>query len=644
MKFYPLLALLLLSQMVLAQNVDTAIIATDITSVDMHIAMTAAGKAGAPVFVAENGIIPDSTLQVLAAANIKTVILVGGPAVIKEEAKETLESLGYTVLRLWGIERTGTALEVMKHFWPEGAGCAVLVDDTKNSDSDVRMQLKASILASSKGCAMIPVPKGTLPAEVLSSMENFSVSEIRFIGKELKQELREKLKSFRVVATTGNETEIEIEIETELAENATKLVIVAVPEWKHGLGVGAHPSGESVVKMIFSMNQSSRLISFIKENNFTEIKVVGTPALAQGIAAALEKENITVSKVSGERASEIAKKIWEEKKGRWKEIKKNHDEARERVREKIQLRLRNIANETGLELDELEIELEGSGVNVAALKAKLEEARTLIDEALQKLNDTEEAGRLLARAKFEFRSRMWNDRERIKWDFRLRIRSEEAGMDDIEKDNSGKLAELEKDIASLRKSCKADAIESLVTKAKSLRDTATEEDGKGNFTRAAELRLEVKKLVEQAKSLGKICKRDRKISEATEKLAEKRGERAEKVAEKVRKLIVKKSGDETKRISGTMRLVGVEGGCWRLKGDDGKNYELTMLPARITLKEGLKLTVDVKDAEGASICQVGNLVEVTNVVEATEPAAAATATATPAATATPVATSTPSPV
>ena len=93
MKFYTLLSALLFSQLVFAQ-VDTAIIATDATSVDMLVAGAAANKIGAPVFTAESGLVSDSISQALADANIKTVILAGGPAVIKEEAKLQLEGMG----------------------------------------------------------------------------------------------------------------------------------------------------------------------------------------------------------------------------------------------------------------------------------------------------------------------------------------------------------------------------------------------------------------------------------------------------------------------------------------------------------------------------------------------------------------------
>lgn len=624
MKLYPFLALLIFSQLVFAQ-VDTAIIATDATSVDALAAMAAANKIGAPIFTTESGMVPDSVLQALAAGNMKTVILAGGPAVIKEEAKVQLEGLGYSVVRLWGIERTGTALEVAKYFWAEGLKCAVITDDTKDSDADTKLQLEASVFAARKSCAMIPVPKGTMPAEVLSSLEGLNVSEVKFIGRELRSEIREKLNKFRTEEITGSEAEEKVE--SELAKNATRLVVVAAPEWKHALSIGAHPSENSVVKMVSSIGQLSGLISFIKSGSFTGIKVVGVPSLAQDIAAALAAENITVSKVTGEKASEVAKKIWEEKKESWKEIREKHEETRAKVKEKVKTRLKDAANETESELDELEIELEESGVDVSSLKADLAEARALVNQALQKLDDITTAERLIARAKLEFKTRMWNDRMRIKWNYAAKLKAEEAGTDEIEKDSSEKLDAVEKDTENLRKACKSDAIEALVERAKSLGETAKDESGKGNHTKAAVLRIEVKKLVEQAKSLGNICKKEKKISETAEKIAEKRESKAVKVlekidAEKAKKLRIIKStplSSEAKRVSGTMKFIDIEGGCWQFKGDNGTNYELTKLAEKLSapLKDGLKLTVDVKEKEGASVCQVGKLAEVVNVVAAT---------------------------
>jgi hypothetical protein len=536
MKKYIALMVLLFSSFVFAQ-VDTAIIATDAAAVDMLSARAAANKIGAPIFIAEGGLVGDDILQTLADNGITKVIIVGGPAVVKEEAKAKLENAGYDVTRLWGIERTGTALEIAKYFWPEGASCVTLVDDTKNSDFDNDVQLEASDLASRKGCILVPVPKDTLPADVLSTLDDLKISEVKFVGRELTQDMRLKLQKYKIDEITGSNDEIGKEVEDELAINSTKLIVVAAPNWKHTLGIGSNPEKGTVVKKISSIDQNTRLITFINDHSFSEVKVVGSPDLADEISTVLADAGITVSKVTDAKPNEIAKKIWQEKKEEWNEIKKKHEEARIKVKIEIKSRIRGLANDTESALDELEIQLEDSeksGTNVSVLRSRLLAARQRITDALLKIDtNEEEAKSLIAKAKNDFEAMLWVDKDRIKWDIRARIKTEEAGLDEIERDSSRDITDLESNLARLKRACNSDLVEDLVEKAKSLKNIAKEESDKGNHARVAEIRVEVKKLVDQAKRVGSICEKGNVVSDRIQNLVEKGDDRSSDIVRKI---------------------------------------------------------------------------------------------------------------
>ena len=75
-------------------------------------------------------------------------------------------------------------------------------------------------------------------------------------------------------------------------------------------------------------------------------------------------------------------------------------------------------------------------------------------------------------------------------------------------------------------------------------------------------------------------------------------------------------GDTTQmRVTGTVRAVGVEGGCWQFEADDGRKFELarSFAPAAL-LQDGKKATLVLK-ARGdlMSTCMIGPIVEVVQV-------------------------------
>lgn len=69
------------------------------------------------------------------------------------------------------------------------------------------------------------------------------------------------------------------------------------------------------------------------------------------------------------------------------------------------------------------------------------------------------------------------------------------------------------------------------------------------------------------------------------------------------------------RLSGTVRSVNLEGGCWRFDGDDGKQYEIARGSApQGLLQDGKKVTLTLKlRTDLMSSCMIGPIVEVVKV-------------------------------
>ena len=76
------------------------------------------------------------------------------------------------------------------------------------------------------------------------------------------------------------------------------------------------------------------------------------------------------------------------------------------------------------------------------------------------------------------------------------------------------------------------------------------------------------------------------------------------------------SGTGELHLSGTVRFLRIEAGCWQLAASSGRNYELQpeQAPASV-LRDGARVSVVGQPAEGSSSgCQVGMPIDVRRVV------------------------------
>lgn len=555
MKYFVILSLLLISLPVFAQ-VDKAIIATDMTSVDLLVAKAAGDKAGIPVLIAENGLIGELKDE-LKSLGVSTVIIVGGPVVVKPEAEKELSE--YNVIRLWGIERTGTAIEVAKYFW-HSSDCAVLADDTKNSDADTETQAPASSLASEGNCPLVPVPSGTLPAEVLALLNDLNVSEVKIVAKAAPD--TGQLAKFKLKIITGDKKKVESEVESEIEIEAKKegrklkLVIVATPQWKHSLSIGAHPSERSVVRFVSNVSDVPELITKIKEKNITDVRVVGVPELAKEVAALLNASGITPKVVSGEKAAKVAVDILKELKEKWAEKKQKAEDAKQKLATKIRGKLLERLNDTEEFLNEYEIELQSLKEDgapqekIAEIQAKIDAARTKIAGLRADIlsNNVDTTNRELSKLADSVKSKRWELRDDIKLRIRERFAEEEGSIE-----NTDKLADVsgvENKLAALKTKCgNIQSLEDLIARAKSIKEEARKAAASGDHGKASELVTQAKRVSEAAKNLGNVCEKASKITDKLKGVAEKRVEKAKKLEERLVKRIDKIEKVETKKPS-----------------------------------------------------------------------------------------------
>lgn len=566
------LLMLAFSSLAFAQGIDSVIIVSDATSADFLIAKAAGDKSGMPVLIAAGGEVTAELKSQLAELVPKTIILVGGPAVIKPEAEAGLAAEGYSVIRVWGLERTGTAVEAARFFWREGLGCAVLVDDTRNSDDDTEMQESASDIASHGNCSMIPVPAGAMPAEVLDMLQELNAKEIRFVGKRLAPEAREKLRQFTLREIIGVKEKVRDEIENEIISSTPrgklKLVIIAAPHWRHVLGIGGYHRENAIVRIVGNVNQTAGLVELIRARNITDVRVVGFPALSQQIADQLNASGIAVKRISGEKASEVSHRVLKELLEKWMEKRADDKRMAAVHRERIKARLALSLNETEAYLDAQWVELEGlaaegaDAAKISTLKELISLAKSRLEEIQRKIDsgDFDAAEKLRFELKNNFEKSRFRFRLDIKWRIQDGIEAEEEGIEKSEAriDTS----DVENRIAELKRRCgNATAVERLVEKAKSLREELKEAKEVGNYTGAAAIVREAHVVAQHAQSLRLACEKLGTISEKAGKIAEKRATMAEKIAVKV----VEKFEVELKELPGSAAVNQSFRVVWRVK-------------------------------------------------------------------------------
>ncbi len=535
MKKYAIIAMFfaLFASAAFAQT-DTVILVSDTTHVDMLIAKAAGDKEGIPVLVLENGMLSADINTQLTDLGVRTVILVGGPVVVKPEVQTELEGFGYNVVRLWGAERTGTAVEVASYFWKGGSRCIVLADDTKNSDADSETQSEASQDASINGCPFIPVPIGTIPAEVLDLMKSLNAQEARFVGRAASAEFRLKLGKLRMIELIGNRDDVEDRLDDEageLAHNASqrlKLVIVAAPNWKHMLGFGGHGGRHTLVRIVSNTSSVPDLVNLVKERNITTVFVVGKPELAQDIANQLEAQGIDVRQISGENATDVSKKAVNATIESWKEMRRHSMGNDTLIRQQIKQHLLDYLNRTESRLNLLEAEiasLNTSEVNqnhIQKIQEKIDYAQSQISAMRDNIQNGnfETARSRMAKMIDGVNFLRWLYRIELKIDQLREVEEEENDNDETEREND--VSEIESRLAQLRARCNANSIEGLITKARSIRMLIEEAKARGDFIHSAELLIELRGIVEQAKHLGNVCERAGRISEMLENIAERR--------------------------------------------------------------------------------------------------------------------------
>ncbi len=278
---------------------------TDLNSPDSFSASVAAKHSGIPVLLTINGLVNDEILSSLNELNATEVIVIGGPVVVKEQAISELENNGFNVTRLWGIERTDTAIEVMKYFW-NNSSCVVLAQDTFNKRIDSLIQSEAVNKAIINDCPIIPLMRNTVSDSVIEALNDMGVTNVTYIGSGLNNDSINKLSNFNLILINGSINKIRNEIIRSVKFNG--LLIVAAPKWNYTITTSSNFNNHTMIRVISNTSELNPIIDLISNNNLSPIRIVGEPTLANEIFNELNNSGINATLISG-RPFEISRRL-----------------------------------------------------------------------------------------------------------------------------------------------------------------------------------------------------------------------------------------------------------------------------------------------------------------------------------------------
>ncbi len=345
---FVLTALLFTAASAAAEEIDSVILTTDNHYPDSIVAAVTANKIGAPVLLTSPGELDNDTLAEIEELSPETIYIVGGPAAISEDVESTLAG-SYNVVRIWGVTRFGTAAELALYFW-EDAPKAVLAWDVLGLADEGEYELLSEVkdLAIQEDLPVLLTKKNEIPEQVVEALVNLSVDSVILVGnvgsgvtdtlEELGIEVDEHIMG---EDTEGTCDRVRERVKEKIRTRTERpLVVVAIGGWSDSIKAPYQPNGTS--RHITSEDQIDDLIAEIEEMNYTRIKIVGKPELAQAVYDRLTEAGIDAELITWRKASAVAAEIARKNLER---IKARQDAMRTRLQAMFRARVQGLQDD-----------------------------------------------------------------------------------------------------------------------------------------------------------------------------------------------------------------------------------------------------------------------------------------------------------
>lgn len=157
---------------------DTVAIATQGNFPDALAIAPFSAKNTMPILFSELGRLRTDTKEALQKWGLKDVVIAGGTGVISSAVENELTSMGITVKRLAGQDRYDTALEIIKHFEPQGGYTNISIATGENYPD----ALTGAVLAAKTNTPLILVNRDSVKSGVADYVNGHTISKAYMFG------------------------------------------------------------------------------------------------------------------------------------------------------------------------------------------------------------------------------------------------------------------------------------------------------------------------------------------------------------------------------------------------------------------------------------------------------------------------------
>lgn len=159
------------------KKVETVILCNGNNFADALAVSSAAVTQKLPILLTPANWLSKATIKVLNNWKVQNVIIIGGETVVSKEIEKALKSAGITTIRVFGLNRHETSIEVAKHFF-KNINKAVLATGLNFADA-----LSGGVFAASKNAPIILSDKDVLVDDLAKYLKDSkNVDQVYILG------------------------------------------------------------------------------------------------------------------------------------------------------------------------------------------------------------------------------------------------------------------------------------------------------------------------------------------------------------------------------------------------------------------------------------------------------------------------------
>jgi len=302
-------SLVLLTGGVFAQNgsnqsstslgVDTVVVASDESHLDSTISDVPADTIGIPVVLTDPDNLTSSTESVL--SDVDRAVIVGGPAVISEDVRESIDEEVSQSTRVWGETASDTSLEVYDYFWPSNPERVNIVESSLYNEQETYQVLSAVVNDAENP---VILADRNISTELVSELEDRQVEEAAVYSTQVNEsnetgniseeeddnssttslENRFSEADIEFTLNTGTPDELSTDLNEDLSQEGTVFATTGINS-SYGIPSYAHPNA---VTFPVTQDERTRDISFLNTSDFETVNVIGEQDAGQSIIDQLD--------------------------------------------------------------------------------------------------------------------------------------------------------------------------------------------------------------------------------------------------------------------------------------------------------------------------------------------------------------------